>query len=70
MCITYDFFLSSVAIVRKESTYIIGNSIVDYLVVDGAVKIGQRGATLHCLKLIVSDIPQLFEKGWPVALGP
>ena len=49
---------------------IIGNSIVDYLEVDGAVKIGQRRTTLHCLKLIVSDIPKLFEKGWSVALGP
>ena len=56
-----------------ESVYKIGNSIVDYLEVDGTVKV------CHCLKgeierrdglkLIVAGIPDLFEKGISVAVG-
>ena len=33
-----------------ESVYVIGNSMVDYLEVEGTVKVCQGGATLHCLK--------------------
>ena len=69
----------SEAIVDMESVYKIGNSIVDYLEVDGTVKVCRGGATLHCLKgeierrdglkLIVVGIPDLFEKGISVAVG-
>ena len=65
---------------EMESVYIIGNSMVDYLEVEGTVKVCQGGATLHCLKgeierrdglkLIVGGIPDLFEKGRCVAVGP
>ena len=55
--------------------------MVDYLEVEGTVKVCWRGATLHHLKggmerryglkLIVAGIPDLFEKGSrSVAVGP
>ena len=63
-----------------ERITIIGNSIVDYIEVAGVEKICRRGATLHRMmrdienregvKLIVSGIPDIFERGSPVAAGP
>ena len=59
---------------------IIGNSVVDYLEVAGVRKVCRRGATLDrlkreiagCegLKLIVSGIPDIFERGGSAAMGP
>ena len=63
-----------------EPVHILGISIVDYLEVEGAIKVCRGGATLHRLKpeierrdglkLIVAGIPDLFEKGSSVAVGP
>lgn len=54
---------------KMEKVYIIGNCLVDYFEVQGAVKLCHRGATLHhlkgeierqdWLKLIASRIPDL-----------
>ena len=63
-----------------EPVYIIGNSIVEYLEVEGTTKVCRGGATLHRLKpeierrdgvkLIVAGIPDLFERGSSVVVGP
>ena len=83
MCITNakssDFRGDSEEIEGMEPVHIIGNSIVDYLEVEGAIKVCWGGATRHrlkpeiekgdVLKLIVAGIHDLFEKGSSVAVG-
>ena len=84
MCITNakfsDFRGDSEKIERMEPVHIIGNSTLDYLEVEGTIKVCQGGAILHRLKpeiergdglkLIVAGIPDLFKKGSSVVVGP
>ena len=63
-----------------EPVTIIGSSIVEYMEIEGARKICRRGATLYrmkgeienkeWIKLIVSGIPDIFERGGSTAVGP
>ena len=77
---TRNSFKNSARALPSPEFQILHNSIVDYLEVEGTIKVCRVRATLHRLKseivrgdglkLIVPGIPDLFEKGNSVAVGP